>query len=70
MYCVCVIADVDVDAGKPRKFQNVSGFLHTCLWYHVSLKTEPVSDEPISIPPDYSCKDRLLDRDPMVLKKF
>ena len=50
MNCVCVIADVDFDAGKPRKLQNVSGFLHTCLWYHMSLKTEPVSDEPISIP--------------------
>ena len=28
-------------------------FLHTCLWYPVSLKTEAVSDGPISIPPDY-----------------
>ena len=67
MNCVCGIADVDFDAGNPMKLQNLSGFLHTCLWYPVSLTIEAVSDEPISIPPDYSSKDRLLDRDHMVL---
>ena len=72
MNCACDTADVDVDVGKPRKPQDVSVFLHTCLWYPIYLSIEAVSDEPISVPPppDYSCKDRQLDRDHIILKKF
>ena len=70
MNCACATADVDVDVGKPRKPQDVSVFLHTCLWYPVSLTIEAVSDEPISIPPDYSYKGHLPDRDHIILKKF
>ena len=69
MNCACATADVDV-VGKPRKPQDVFVFLHTCLWYPVPLTIEAVSDEPINIPPDYSSKNRLLERDHTILRKL